>query len=179
MLQTTGHRRLLVLMDDLKISSYDDFICGIEEVASTLGRAADVTIQKLPVSQLVRQLNQADFSQVGVWRDMIEGKLRDGGYDAVFCLQDEIIDLVLVETGLHDRFKNVQLGATRSPGVNTRSLRYNLTAVLEWVMDHPRVMQTAANMLQQWVYARHATREVVSIRAELRKKPLGHRGILL
>jgi hypothetical protein len=170
MLETTGHRRLLILMDNLKISSYDDFMRGVEDEAAELGRIPDMTILQMPISKLVHQFNKSDFSQVQTYKNYVERVLREGKYDALYCMQDEIIDFVVIETGLYDQFKGLQLGTTRGPGANTRSLLYNQTPVFEWMMDHAKVMETAADMLQQWVFSRHSAKDVIRIKVELKTK---------
>jgi hypothetical protein len=95
--------------------------------------------------------------------------LREGGYDALFCIQDEIIDFVIVETGLCDQFKGLQLGTTRGPGANTRSFRYNQTSVFEWIIDHPKVMEIAAKKLQQSVFTRQSGADAVRIKINLKQ----------
>jgi len=161
--QQCGKRRLLVVMDDLDISPYHDMIRGMRAEALELGRMADLTVIQLPVSELVRQFNQGDFSSVDHYAASIERLVREGGYDALFCYQEEFLDYVVVDNGLLDRLSSLSLGATRSVDINIRSRRYVEAAPAIWQIDHVGAISAAADRLQEIVLSRRRSNEVVTI----------------
>jgi DNA-binding LacI/PurR family transcriptional regulator len=170
MLSMLKHRRMLVLMDNLKISPYEDFTRGLQDQAKLLNRFSDLTVLQLPLTDLIRQFNMGDFSQVQAYKTYIERIVKEGGYDVLFCLQDELIDYTIIATGLIDQLPKLQLGSLRYPGANTRSQKYNESGVLEWMVNPPKIIELAADMVQQWVLTRHMTKNVTRIKLELKTK---------
>jgi hypothetical protein len=160
---------MLVLMDNLKISPYEDFTRGLQDQAKLLNRFSDLTVLQLPLTDLIRQFNMGDFSQVQAYKTYIERIVKEGGYDVLFCLQDELIDYTIIATGLIDQLPKLQLGSLRYPGANTRSQKYNESGVLEWMVNPPKIIELAADMVQQWVLTRHMTKNVTRIKLELRQ----------
>lgn len=165
-------KRLLVVMDDLDISPYGDMLRGLRSRADAIQRSSDFTIIQLPVSDIVQHFNGADFSQVDPCTQYIERIIREGGYDAIFCYQEEILDYVIVDNGLLDRVSGLIIGATRSADINVRSRRYVMANPIVWQIDHIAAISTAADRLQEMVLAkRHFKDSVVAL--PLQRKPLG------
>jgi DNA-binding LacI/PurR family transcriptional regulator len=167
MLKKLGRKRLLVLMDNLKISPYQDFISGLREEAAELNKGDRLTILQKPVSVFCRQLNQGDFSQVDLYQSFLKQTLTQGKYDAFFCFQDEVIDYVLIEPGLIGDFREVQLGSTFCPATNTRSRRFNETPIVKLLFKPNQLIQQAANMLQEWVYTRSRPKDLPLLNLDL------------
>lgn len=162
-------RRLLVLMDTLDISPYHDFMAGLRQAAARLGREADVIVHPVPASDLSRRFGAGDFSRVPKLAAQIEKRLRREGCDAVFCHQDEVVDYVLMETGLYDRVPDLQVATLVPLKINNRSQKFNRSHVLTGVLDQSRLIQTAANLLQDAVYARLQPKDVQAIQLDLVK----------
>ena len=176
MLETLGKKNMVALVDNLQISPYQNMIRGFHDQACQMGRMSDLTIIQLPISDFIKQLNHADFSQVDQYAEYVECLFRDQGYEALFCSQDEFIDYAIIETGVYEKFPEVQLGTTTSTGVNICSRKYNESGVLEWVIDHSKVISTAAGMLQKWVLSRKKPIGVTKIPLVL-KNPIGNEAI--
>ncbi|MFA7175038.1 MAG: GntR family transcriptional regulator [Kiritimatiellia bacterium] len=157
------HRRLLVLMDDLDISTYHELERGVRETAETIGRGADLVVKRLALSPIIRQMNRCDFSQVDGLAQQIGAWLRDYQCDALFCMQDEILDNAVVQTGLYDELPGLQL-LTTAAGINVRTRKYNEIGVVKWQVDYPAMITTATEMLQQIVVGRKKTEEVIRLK---------------
>ena len=162
-------RRLLVLMDTLDISPYHDFTAGLRQAAAQLGREADVIVHPVPASELSRHFSAGDFSRVPQLAAQIEKRLRTEGCDAAFCYQDEFVDYVLLETGVADRMPELQLATMVPLSIYSRSQKFNQSHVLTGLLDQSRLIQTAANLLQDAVYARLQPKNVPPIQLELAK----------
>lgn len=147
--QTLGRKRLLVLMDNLQISPDFDLIEGIQRKAMDLSRMADVTVTQLPISKFIRELNLSDYSSVETFRCTVAKLLINDQFDAVFCPQEEFLESVMIETGMVDQIKGIALGSMTGP-VQTRGRKYNETGVFRWVWDFPKMISTAADLLQEW-----------------------------
>lgn len=158
-----GKKRLLVVMDDLDISPYHDMVRGMRAQAQAMDRMTDLTVIQLPISELVRQFNQGDFSSVDHYAEYIERLVHEGGYDAMFCYQEEFLDYVIVDNGLLDRLDHLSLGATRSVDINIRSRRYVQAAPAIWQIDHVGAISAAADRLQEIVLSKRPFNEVVTV----------------
>jgi DNA-binding transcriptional regulator YhcF (GntR family) len=156
------HRRMLVVMDNIVVSTNRELIRGITEQVSEMGRMADVTIVHFPITDFIKQLNLGNYSQVGLYTELVERQLREGGYDCVFCPQEEFLESVIIEPDLDKKFPGLKLASMTGP-VLTRSRKYNEFGVIRWVWDFPKMISSAADLLQQWVLLRKRPTENMSI----------------
>lgn len=158
-------KRLLVLMDNLRISSYSDIVSGIESAAAELERSKDVTVVQIPIThRIIQKISRSDFTDVPEYRDYVERLLKDGGYDAVFCSQDEFVDYVMAQTGLMDEFTAVRTATLRSTCPNQRSIRYASLNCLEWQTNAGGMISAAADLVQRWVLSRQAPKGVLRLK---------------
>ena len=155
-------RRMLVVMDNLAVSTNQDLIRGLSEQAGEIGRMTDMTIVHFPITDFIKQLNVGDYSQVGMYVELMERHLREGGYDCIFCPQEEFLESVIIEPELYKQFSELKLASMTGP-VLTRSRKYNEFGVIRWVWDFPKMILSAADLLQQWVLTRKRPTENVSI----------------
>jgi len=158
-------RRMLVLVDNLVISTNCDLIRGLSEQAGEMGRMADMTVIHLPITDFIKQLNVGDYSQVRVYTELVERQLREGGYDCVFCPQEEFLESAIIEPDLHKKFSGLKLASMTGPML-TRSRKYNEFGVIRWVWDFPQMISSAADILQQWVFQRKRPTENISIQVK-------------
>lgn len=156
-------KRMLVWLDDIQISPYEDLVRGLRDEAEAMGRHDDVMIVRLNISDFIKRLNACDYSQVDVLRDEVKRQIKEGGYDTFFCPQDELLDYVVVQTGLHDQLGDLQLATIAGPGLNSRTRKYNESGVWRWITDFPELMATAVDMLQRHVLTRNSTEGVVKL----------------
>jgi len=164
-------RRFLVLMDNLRITTYEETLRGMQHHATEMKRLKDITIIQLPITQCIQKINQSDFSQVPDLSEYIETLLKEGGYDALFCPQDDFIDYTLIEPGVMDRFPGLQLATTKSNGGGSRSQKYHRLGCLEWNYDTVEMVSIAADQVQRWLFTRQAPKGVVRLQMELRECP--------
>ncbi|NLE28989.1 MAG: GntR family transcriptional regulator [Phycisphaerae bacterium] len=155
-------RRLLVLMDNLVISTNRDLIQGLSEQASEMGRMMDLTVMHLPITDFIQRLNVGDYSQVNMYIELVERQIREGGYDCIFCPQEEFLESVIIEPDMDKKFPELKLASMTGPML-TRSRKYNEFGVIRWVWDFPQMISSAADILQQWVLRRKRPTENVSI----------------
>jgi DNA-binding LacI/PurR family transcriptional regulator len=167
LLETLNRKRLLAVVDTLKVSPNRDLTHAFREQARELGREDGLTLVEWPVTDLIRQVNVRDFSGVAAYRDLVRQQLRDGGCDALFCMHEEFLDFVLVENDLLAEFPGLRLASMTDPVLNTRTRRYNESGVVRWAMDFPRMIAAAADRLQEWVLTRACPKDVVRIEIPL------------
>ena len=166
-LETLGRKKLLVLMDNLNLPSYHDFIGGLHGEAANIKREKDITIVSVPASALCYQLNMGNFSQVSHYQNKIKKLLIKGGFDTVFCFQDEILYHVILESGLIDSFPDLQLATFVSGKTISRWRTLRDHNVLEWLLSPSLIVQAAANFLQQWIYTRNKPKNISPIPVKL------------
>ncbi len=161
---TLKKKRLLVLMDDLRISSYEDITGGIKTGAIEMGRETDLTIVQLPMTKVLKNIERMDFSDVDQYSQYVDRLLEEGSYDAVFCYQGAFINLVMVETGVMDKHRSVQL-ATLADGtlINTAGKKFNELGILRWYCGSARMVATAADLVQRWVLTRQIPKGITHI----------------
>lgn len=162
-------KRLLVLMDNLWISSYQELSRGIEQMAREMNRSNDLTILQLPLTQTIQRLDATDWSG-GAWLvPYVRRVLSEGGYDAVFSTQGEMIDGIFCQMGLSEEFPNVQTATLASNHPVPRSLKYSQQMHLEWSSDACEMISTAADMVQRWVLSRSRPQEHVALPIKMRE----------
>jgi DNA-binding transcriptional regulator YhcF (GntR family) len=164
-----NRKRLLVLADNLQISSYRSMLLGIESMARELERMKDLTIVQLPITPLIQKLNKADFSDVNYFADYLERLFREGSYDAIFCTQDEFVDYCYAQTGLCDKFSNIQIATLRSTCPNERSMKYSSLKCMEWYSNSGNMIALAGDMVQRWVLSRQMPMDIVQLKLTLRR----------
>jgi hypothetical protein len=153
---------MLVVMDNLVISSNQILIQGLSEQASMMGRMTDMTIIQLPITDFIKHLNVGDYSLVETYKELIERQLKEGEYDCVFCPQEEFLESVIIEPDLDKQFPGLKLASMTGPEL-TRSRKYNEFGVIRWLCDFPHMFSSAADLLQQWVLTRKRPTENISI----------------
>jgi DNA-binding transcriptional regulator YhcF (GntR family) len=161
-------KRVLVLMDNLRISSYQDIYQGIDSAARELERSKDVTIVQLPITQeVIQKINNSDFSEVPHYAEYLDRLLAEGGYDAVFCTQDEFLDYCFAQTGLAEKFPKLQPATFRATGPNERSIKYTALKCLEWFSNSGNMIAGAADLVQRWVLTRQMPKDTVRLKFKL------------
>ena len=162
---TLKKKRLLVLMDDLKISSYEDITRGIKQGAIDAGRETDMTIVQLPMTKVIDNIERMDFSDIDRYSQYVDRLLEEGSYDAAFCPQGVFINLVMVETGVMDKHQSVQLVTLADEThVNTAGKKFNSLGILRWYCGTARMVTTAADLVQRWVLTRQIPKGTVHIK---------------
>lgn len=153
-LRTLKRRRLLVFMDNLQITAYDDMLGGISAGAQELGRDDDVLIERYPMVDILEPITHGDYSIADMYRDRVAHLLSEGGYDGVFTNNGPFLDRVVVETGLADRFKDVKYATLSNRGIHTGSRHFSDVAPVQWDMDFSAMIAMAADLLQEQVFGR-------------------------
>jgi hypothetical protein len=115
------------------------------------------------VLKQVQELGVANFDRVDLTAARLEQTLREGGYDGFFCPQSDLIDYVMVQTGMLDRLEGLRIGAISNPRMNTHSRRFCQSGIIQWQADYARMVAEAARMLQEWVFLREVPRGTVRI----------------
>jgi len=159
-----GKRRLLVLMDDSKISPNTETLLGIQRAAAELGRDADVTIVRWPIYRMLSDLRDRNFELMNAHSRKVEILIAKGGYDAVFCSQGEFLDFGVVQSGIIDRVPSIQMAVMGCVVSNPGSRKYLTFPLVEWVYDSGRMVTQAADRLQRWVLTRQRPKGVTRVK---------------
>lgn len=163
MLEQIGNGRLLALIDRNDLSSYRDLMAGLRDGAAELGRPDDLTIERMPLVDLVKQFNVADFSRIDQFAEKTASLIERGGYTGLFCPQSEFIDFVLVQTGVLDRFAGLKIGTISNPDMNQHTRRYCESEITQWRVNYAQAISVAADLLQQWILRRQRPRGVLKV----------------
>jgi DNA-binding LacI/PurR family transcriptional regulator len=153
LLKEKQRKRVLILMDNIHLSSYQDMLKGLEVGATALGRNQDLTIINFPISRIIEKLiMDADTNDIYSTSEQIKRIIVEGDYDAVFCMHDQFIDYVLVQTGVLDAMPHVQIAHLREQGPLIKSLKFIESRSLEWTCDIRAMMLEASEALKQKVF---------------------------
>lgn len=145
-------KRVLVIMDNVAISSYHAMLEGLESGAKKAGKSSDLTILNFPVSKIIEKLTKGSSTDdVYMASEQIKRMIVEGNYDAVFCMQDQFIDYVLVQTGILDALPHVQLAHLIVKGSSTKSLKLIDSGSLVWSCDLSGMMFEASELLKRKV----------------------------
>ncbi len=163
LLETLGKRRLLVFMDDLQISAYEEMILGFTDTAKLLDRSADLTVIQYPMKDILGPVTHRDYSRVEDYHVRVERLLRDGDYDAIFTNHGQFLDRVIIEMGLADAFPHVQMATLSNQGEHTGSRRFHELAPLQWDTDFSRMIAIAADNLQNLILNRRNKNRIIRL----------------
>jgi DNA-binding LacI/PurR family transcriptional regulator len=166
--QTLKRKRLLVVIDDLKISPYADFLRGLVDGARQLGREKDYTVMREPVSKIAQSLALKNLGELPLLQQATEQvyhALKEGGYDALFCYQSDLIDHGLIDSGLLSELPNLSLGTTGGETMILSRQYFKEEGAL-WLFDHPKMISTAADAIQQWILSKQPVRDIVALPVE-------------
>ncbi|NLX07222.1 MAG: GntR family transcriptional regulator [Phycisphaerae bacterium] len=166
LLDESGHKRLLVLIDDLRISAYEEITRGIRDASIELKRETDVTVVQLPISRMGHRFTHRDFSDVDVYAPHVERLLAEGGYDAVFCTQGTFLDYVVVETGLAQKFPNVAISTLSIGQRHTGSRGFTRHVRRFWDSDYEQMISLASDLVQRWVLTGQMPKGVVRLTSQ-------------
>ena len=170
LMKELGKKRVLVLMDNLDISSYRDLTQGLHDETVALGRMTDLTILQLPLTKFIGKLTTNFSSEVRAYELYAQRLLKEGGYDALFCPQGEFVDYVMVETGLYREFPDLKMGIMCGTIPDPNLTKLSELGVLQWRIDYPAMISRAAELLQQWVLTREAPRKTACLKVELAER---------
>jgi DNA-binding LacI/PurR family transcriptional regulator len=161
-------KRLLVLRDNLHVSPYHDIVAGIEAGSAEMKRARDFTVVQIPISRFIQNLQKTDFAEIPEFTEFVRRLLIEGGYDGVFCTQDEFIDLVMAQTGLMKTFPEVKLGTIRPRNLSyEQRMAYLRLHCLEWLYSSSGMVAKAADLVQQWVLTRQMPKDIIRLKVKL------------
>ncbi len=163
LLETLGKKHLLVLMDDLRISAYEEMISGFKDAADGLNRVTDLTVVQYPMQDIVGPVRHRDYSIVQTYRGRVERLLREGNYDAVFTNHGPFLDRVIMEMGLADSFDSLQWATLCNQGVHTGSRKFCQIAPLQWDMNLSEMIAVAADLLQEMILNRRNKNKVIRL----------------
>jgi hypothetical protein len=164
-LEQLKRQRLLVVMDDLEISPYEDFKRGVMDEVMALRRQKDYKLLTMPLSKIIQSLPLADPANVPLLEQTAENisqTLQEGKFDALFCYQNDFIDYGLIDNGIINQFPSLCLGTT---GGETTLLprRYFQTEGALWLFDQATLISMAADKIQQWILSRQAYTDIISL----------------
>lgn len=142
-----SRKRLLVIIDHPESSLYRDICKGLQDQACSVSRFEDLTIIQMPVNDFIRKIDSADYSDVEMFHNTIRRHLTLGQYDAIFCPQEEILESVVIETGLNKEFPDLVMGSMTGP-LLTRSRQYYEAGVVRWFWNFPEMISRAVDVLQ-------------------------------
>jgi hypothetical protein len=154
LLGTLKKRRLLVIMDNLHVSSYADIVSGIQSVTRELDRTHDVTVMHLPLTQMIAKFNNGDYSETPQHAEYLARIFRESNYDAVFCSQNELLEECVAQTGLAKHFPEIQWATLWGTNSNRPKPAYRELNRLEWLCDPGAMITEASQAIQRWVLTR-------------------------
>lgn len=148
MFKQRNRKRLLVIADNPDNYNYRNFINGLQTQARNISKFEDLTIVTMPVMNLIRKIDVADYSDIEMFYNNIKKHLTLGEYDALFCQQEEILESVVIETGLNKELPDLVMGSITGPML-TRSRKYYEAGVARWFWNFPKMISVAVEELQK------------------------------
>jgi hypothetical protein len=152
--QTHKKRRLLVFVENSRMSSYTDLIQGLRQRGQELGRDLDVRIEFLPIMEIIQKFGRADFSDLDRYAVQVNRIMADEPYDVIFCPQREIIDYMIIEPGIINKYPPVQLVCLSTEDwINHGGRQCNSYDLLRWIYSPSRMITQAGDLVQRWVFS--------------------------
>lgn len=148
-------KKIYTLLDDLNVTSYQDFQAGLQ-VASNKQPNAQIVFKSHPITRDIAHWNQSDFSQLETISQRLIQDLLDTQADALICAHADFLDYVFFQSDAARLMQDMhlQIATIAHPQTNTRSLLYNRGPIQEWVSGHAQMIQLAADILQERILSK-------------------------
>ena len=169
LLKKLKRKRILALIDNLNISPYQALMQGLHDEAEALGRRTDLTVIQLPISEALVKMTTGFAAQVDIYAPYIERLLKEGDYDALFCPQGDFVNYFIVEPGVYQKIAGLRIGILCGTMAEPNLTKLGEMGVLQWVVDHPRMISQGAELLQQWVLQRQRPKDAAPVKIWLKE----------
>ena len=148
-------KKIYALIDDLNVTSYQDFQAGIKTAAAKQHHT-QIVFESHPITQDIARWNQSNFSQLETISEKLVDSVLRIKADALICAHADFLDYVFFQSNAAALLqgRNLQITTIAHPQTNTRSLLYNRHKIQEWMSGHAPMIQCAADMLQERILSK-------------------------
>jgi len=145
-------KKLLVLMDNLKIPTYAEIIDSIN--CHSKQYENDITIISQPITRAIRKMNKGDYRQIDSICRIVNKMITTEKYNTIFCPHDDFIDFGFLQTKIVENVQNIHLiTTTTAPTGSSRSRIFNNTPITKIRLDYIELITKAAESLQDKVFS--------------------------
>ncbi len=162
-----GFSRVLVLEEQLEISSYRELYKSIRETVKKMGLKDRFTIAPMTMFDFNMLYARNPNLAVESYAAKLGSLLEKDRYDALFSPQDEFLDYVIINTDLAARFPGLTLFGTTETAPTRRSPGFYRRGVYEWVTNMEAMVRKATEILHNKVYFRSRVQQPVRIPSKL------------
>ncbi|MDR3708823.1 MAG: GntR family transcriptional regulator [Capsulimonadaceae bacterium] len=158
-----GRGRLLTVCDPVNISTFNELRAGMRDEADRLEGKCSVTFVDQPVIQIIEQSYEREFELADRCYETVAPLLRSGQFDAIFSPSGEFFDIVFAQGSRMEILRNLlRVGLTEREGQSQWRSPYEVD-VEEWIIDNPKMMLLALDLLQDMTLRRTTTARSIRV----------------
>lgn len=161
-------KRILFVCDPVNISTFNQLKEGIRLEAKELGIEDKLTVIDYPIIAMINDSYLGNYELADRCYHQISQMLKEGGYDALFCPQDEFFDLLFTPGQQAQVLQGVQCVTLQSID-NPCSRGYRALDIEEWGIDSDRMLLLALNLLQDMTLKRRTWQRTIRVPVTLYK----------
>jgi len=169
-----GKRNLLVVCDPAKISSFEQLKEGLRHEADLLGASDMLTFLDHEVVKLIESAYKEDYGPADECYDLLAPMLRSGDYDSIFCPQSELFLYTFPDQEKAAAMQGIKAVTMRSLDGLPHSRTYYQMGIEEWMIDNPKMMVSALELLQDMTLSRTPRHRTIKLPICRRDAPPKH-----
>jgi DNA-binding LacI/PurR family transcriptional regulator len=162
-----GFSRVLILEEQLEISSYRELYGSIRETVRKMGLKDRFSIAPMTMYEFNTLYARNPNLAVESYAAKLGLLLEKDRYDAVFTPQDEFLDYIIINTDLAARYPGLTLFGATDTAPTRRSPGFYRRGVYEWVTNMEAMIRKATEILHNKVYLRSRVQQPIRIPSKL------------
>jgi DNA-binding LacI/PurR family transcriptional regulator len=162
-----GFSRILVLEEQLEISSYRELYRSIRETVRKMGIEDRFRIAPMTMYDFYALYARNPNLAVESYAAKLDSLLGKDRYDALFTPQDEFLDYVFISTELAATYPALKLFSVTDTTPMRRSPGFYRRGIYEWVTNTEAMVRKATEILHNKVYFRSRAQQPIRIPCRL------------
>lgn len=151
-LGSAGLRKVLILVDPLRISTYEEMYDSMREMIVQISGQERFSLKEITSSSFMTEYATSPHMAVEKYYRQLEAILKSQEFDAIFCPHDEFVDRVYACTDLVERFPVKRVMCVTDSKLNPRSLNFYDLEAMEWITDFFQMIKKAVEILDRMVH---------------------------
>jgi DNA-binding transcriptional regulator YhcF (GntR family) len=153
-LASQGFKKILILEDNLCISSYKEMYSSMRQTVQMIGAQEKFHFALMQTTTFLEAYQKNPQTEVKKYAAFLETEMRQHDYEALYCPQAAFLDFVFVNTELSAKYPFLKLFTISNTLPSPRSLAYYDRQPREWIGDYGQMIRKASQILHDMVYLR-------------------------
>lgn len=159
-----GWNRILILVDPLKISTYQEVYQSMRETAASISANHRFDFVDFPMSEFFDRYFSDPCGAVEDYTQRLENILKTDTYEAIFCPYDEFLDRCYACTKLAPLYPYKEIVSMSNTRPTPRTAEFYRLGVREWICDFETMIRKATEILHSIVFLKSRIHRQVRVK---------------